>query len=88
MYVVIENTPGYLPDDDDPATFEDLNAAKTYLKEEVERLCDFLCEGYDYAADYEPNVYWSRDLDYASVDDPRRAHDLGRVFSIETVEES
>lgn len=85
-FVVIENTPGYMPDDDDPALFDDLDAAKEYLKNEVERFCDFLAEGYDFDESYEPNVYWSRELDHAQVDDPRREHDLGRVFSIEPVE--
>lgn len=84
-YVVIENTPGYLPEDDDPYTTDDLESAREYLKERVESYCDHLAEGYDYADDYEPNVWWDRDLTHATVEDPRRAHDLGRVFSINRI---
>ena len=87
-FVVIENTPGYLPEDDDPATFEDETSAREYLKERVEGYCDFLAEGYDYDESYEPNVWWSPDLTAANVDDPRRIHDLGRVFYVDVVEES
>jgi hypothetical protein len=85
-YIVIENTPGYLPDDDDPATFEDLEGAIAYLRERVESYCDFLAEGYDYAEDYKSEVWIADDGTEASVSDPRRAHDLGRWFDVSIFE--
>lgn len=81
-YTVEENTPGYLPEEEEPFRTDDLESARAYLKERVENYCDYLCEGYEYADDYEPEVFWTRDLDYACVTDPRRTHDLGRVFEI------
>ena len=32
-YLVIENTPGYLPEDDDPPAFDDYSEAVTCLNE-------------------------------------------------------
>lgn len=81
-YIVVENTPGYLPEEDDPYVTGDLGSAREYLKERVESYCDHLCEGYDYAAGYEPTVYWSEDLTFAHVNDPERSRDLGRAFEI------
>lgn len=40
-YIVIENTPGYLPDDDDTAEFETLADARSYARDLVEQLRDF-----------------------------------------------
>lgn len=84
-YVVIENTPGYLPDDDDPAVFDDLFSAREYMRDEVERLCDHIAGG-----DGDPVVTWYGDdadgdpkrADGAYVVDETREHDLGRVFDI------
>jgi hypothetical protein len=42
MYVVVENTPGYLPEDDDPGTFEDLADAQAYAAERAESYLDEL----------------------------------------------
>lgn len=81
-WVVIENTPGYMPDNDDPATFEDLDAAKAYLAEEVERYCDFVSEG-----DGTPSVSWADDRESAHVVTTEHEHDLGRVFEIVQQEE-
>jgi hypothetical protein len=85
MYVVIENTPGYLPDADEPATFEEIREANEYLREEVERYCDHLAEAAEAFT-----VSWSGDYPDESMsafvtrdDSP---HDLGRNFSIEPVE--
>ena len=89
-YVVIVNTPGYLPDDDDPPVFGELADAKTHLANEVEHLCEFIAEGYlleDPPREVEPRVWWSEDLTAAEVTDPARIHDLGRCFSVQTVEE-
>lgn len=76
MFVVIENTPGYVPEDDDPATFEDLGAAQEYLRERVESYVEHVVEG----EDVEPNV--TVDERSAYVVSNVREHDLGRVFEI------
>lgn len=44
IYVVTENTPGYMPDSDDPATFQDFESALAYGKELRENLLDFYSE--------------------------------------------
>lgn len=82
-YVVVENTPGYLPESDAPAVFETPEQAREYLKDEVERYCDHLVAG----SEVEPNVWWDEELTEAYVVDPSREHDLGRVFQILTAED-
>lgn len=81
-FVVVNNTPGYLPEDDDPATFEDLSSAVEYLREEVVRYCEHLIE-----VEESFRVHWSDDRDYATVENLDRIHDLGRVFEIIGMEE-
>lgn len=76
-YVVIENTPGYLPDDDDPATFDDWRDALRYMVTLVRESRDFSIEG---GADI---VGWvDRDDGCAYLTDEGRPHDLGRYFEI------
>lgn len=77
MYVVIENTPGYMPDNDDPATFDQREEAVAYLREEVERYCEHVREG-----EGDPCAAWSEERDEAHVVDATRPHDLGRYFAI------
>ena len=77
MYVVIENTPGYLPENDDPATFETLDEARAYLAEEVERYLEHMDEVGD-----DPDVSWSDERDSCYVTRSDSEHDLGRVFEI------
>lgn len=76
MFYVVENTPGYLPESDDPPGFETEADARECLKEEVERYCEYLDD-----AGNEFTVYWDRDLSYANVS-RLVDHDLGRVFEI------
>ena len=78
MYVVIENTPGYMPDDDDPATFETLGEARAHARGLVARLREFHWEVGDTAK-----------VRVDSHSAPRswyvvtgREHDLGRVIEI------
>lgn len=88
MYVVVENTPGYLPEDDDPAKFDDLGEAREYAKERLESLVEFILEGQDYEYG-EDGVDVSGDFsDDTSVyvSDKARTHDLGRVIEILEVE--
>jgi hypothetical protein len=89
MFVVIENTPGYMPEDDDPATFEEYGDAVTYLNEEVQRFAEEIEESGGKA-----RIEWgwasSVNLAAAAVYDESRDHDLGRWFAVEVeeVEES
>ena len=78
-FVVIENTPGYLPDNGDHYVTEDYSEAVAYLNE--------------LAAEYEedPDVAYQVDYGCASsanlaavfVSEPYRQHDLGRWIAIE-----
>jgi hypothetical protein len=75
-YVVIENTPGYLPENDDPFTTDDIVRALDVIHEDVERYVDHLEEtGERYS------VSWSdgHHSCFVSIEKP---HDLGRVFEI------
>ena len=75
-YVVVENTPGYLPDDDNPFETRDLEEAKQAIKDEVQRLCDHLDE-----IDEPYQVHWAEDGTAAFVQEDRE-HALGRSFEI------
>ncbi len=82
-YVVIESTPGYLADDDDPGTFVTLRDARAYARELVQRLRE-------YHAEDEEQCTVSVDSRTA----PRcwyvvtaRQHDLGRIVEIVTIAE-
>ena len=86
-YIVIENTPGYLPEEDDPYVTDDLESAKAYMTERVGSYCEYLCEGYDWRDDYSPDVTKGDDGMYAYVYDPERTHDLGRYFGVEPYED-
>ncbi len=72
-YVVIENTPGYLPENDDPATFEMFEDAYAYAVELAHELED---EGYEI----------SEDLSVGQIYAERSPTDLGRVIEIVTAE--
>ena len=86
MFVVVENTPGYLPEDDGPATFEDETDARVYASDLLSRLLDSICEGDEdgyetaYAALRIEGSFQTDDCVY--VTDSRREHDLGRVIEI------
>ena len=81
MYVVIEYTPGYMPEDDDPFTTDDYAEAVMKLNEAA--------DGYREDPDGNFTVTYglaSRDnLAAVLVTDNDKSHDLGRV--IEIVEE-
>jgi hypothetical protein len=83
-YVVIENTPGYMPDDDDPATFEDETDARVYASDLLSRLLDHIWEGQDAAGDHAGwTVSGSFQEDWSVlVTDLSREHDLGRIIEI------
>lgn len=81
MYSVIEYTPGYMPDDDDPPTFDTLKEARDYLRGER----DCLLDGCEWAYD-ENDVYCLTvseiENDMFSYTDSRKIHDLGRIVEI------
>ncbi len=85
-YVVIENTPGYMPEDDDPAVFDNEADARVYASDLLSRLLDSLCDGdpdgYEgaYAALVISGSFQTDDA--VHVTDSRREHDLGRVIEI------
>jgi hypothetical protein len=83
MYVVIENTPGYLPENDDPATFENLDEAREYLIELVARYTNEYSEngGYVYRES------WADDKEWCCVTfGEHRGYQHERVFEIVTDE--
>ena len=82
MFVVTVNTPGYLPMDDDPATFEDRSAAVAYAKELADEELAHLEEsedGFAYELSGEDGSYW--------IDSPDREHWLGLVIEVNETED-
>lgn len=78
MFVVIEYTPGYMPDEDDPAVFEEYAAAVMYMNEkasEFEEVDDGFRVVYGAAS--------SDNLAAVLVYDDNKTHDLGRVIAIQ-----
>jgi hypothetical protein len=86
-YAVIESTPGYLPEDDEPAVFDQFNEALNYLNELRE---DLFQE--EWAYEYISGEAFFM-LDVGEIDgeppykgfvyyDKRKVHDLGRVVEI------
>ena len=85
-WIVIENTPGYLPEDDDPGVYDTYEEAKEAQRDLVESLLD------DYYADEDanPDAGW----DIHTLGDGtdcvyvyRNQDDLGRVVEILPAEE-
>ncbi len=84
MFVVIENTPGYMPEDDDPATFEDYTDAVAYLNERAAEYAN------DPDGNFEVEYGWASGQNYAAVfiHDHDKTHDLGRTIEILQCEDS
>lgn len=82
MYVVIENTPGYLPDEE-PAEFVDYGEAVEFLNERAETYAQ------DPDGDFTVNygVASCDNLAAIYITDNNKTHDLGRWIAIERVEE-
>lgn len=74
-FVVIENTPGYLPDDDDPPTFDEYAEAVSYLNE---RAAEYEAEGLR----IEYGIASADNLSACKVWDDSKTHDLGRSIEI------
>jgi hypothetical protein len=77
-YVVIENTPGYLPDDDEPATFALFHEAVAHM----DSLVESYREGIEGGGTLDRHVSMMRYRASAYVTDPAREHDLGRYFEV------
>lgn len=76
-WTVVESTPGYLPDDDDPARFHDFRAAVRYM---VDLMRSYRDSERDAGADV---VGWvDRDSGDGYLRDAGRTHDLGRSFAV------
>ena len=75
-YVVVENTPGYMPDDTDPATFTDRREALRYMVGLVRECRD------TFYMDADVGGWLDRELGAAFLVDEGRPHDLGRSFEI------
>ncbi len=80
-FIVIENTPGYLPEDDDPFVTDDYSAAVEYLNSR--------CEEYEELG-HRVEYGWASSGNYAAagIFDDSKTHDLGRYIGIELYEES
>ena len=76
-FVVIENTPGYLPEEDEPALFDTEKEAWDYLMNQVMSYVDDLIEaGVDVKTTVDREHYW------VGVEDGG----LGRDFSVNSTE--
>lgn len=96
-YIVIENTPGYLPEDDDPAVFDSVEDARVYASDRLSSLLDHIYEGQE-AEGLKPDGNaeggfatitgsLQDEIPWVVVYDNSREHDLGRVISVVESEE-
>lgn len=81
-YIVIENTPGYLPEEDDPFITDDYSAAVAYMNERADEN--------DPDANYRVERGWASGNNYAAVMvwDDAKTHDLGRYIGVELCEDN
>lgn len=89
MYSVIEFTPGYLPEDDDPPIFDQWAEAQNYVLAERERLFDddFGYEEEQVPGHMMPDLIFMLDVGDFEGDgfiyyDKRKIYDLGRIIQI------
>jgi hypothetical protein len=87
QYVATVNTPGYLPEDDEPAVFETARDAWEYLAEEVERDAEMdpRPRNYDRAAHMIQACIADPDGPLTGIwaHDDADPHDLGLVYSVD-----
>lgn len=74
MFFVHESTPGYLPDADEPAFFEEYADAVAYANELADEL---------EADGYTTDRGWASSGNYYAVKATRDADDLGRFIAVE-----
>jgi len=89
MFMVIESTPGYLSEEDDPAVFGSLDEARVYASDRLSSLLDHIYEGQEFdegePAGFTVSGSFQDDLSVI-VYDLARIHDLGRVIEIVEVD--
>ncbi len=80
VYVVIENTPGYMPEEDEPLETENYAHAVEYMNQ---RAAEYEEEG------LRVEYGWASGANLAAVMvyDDSKMHDLGRYIGIELAEE-
>jgi hypothetical protein len=78
LWAVVENTPGYLPEDDDPGVFDTYAEACAYANQ----LADELEED-----GYTTERFWASEGNYYAIRACRDERDLGRFIAVELVEE-
>ena len=78
-WIVIANTPGYMPDDDEPPFFDDYSEAVEYLNARCREYED------DESGVYSVEYGWASSGNYAAavVLDSSKMHDLGRWIAVE-----
>jgi len=91
LYVVIEFTPGYLPENDDPPIFDQWNEAVNYVMAERQNLLDD-DNNYDILDEGKGPIEFMLDVGDFEEDgfiyfDKRKMHDLGRLVVIRPYEE-
>lgn len=88
-YIMIENTPGYLPEDDDPFISDDYAAVVAYMNQRVEEYVEYLQDDPDVGPDGVSVTPMASSGNYAAVHVTCNAHehDLGRWFSVEICED-
>ncbi len=84
QFIVIENTPGYLPEDDDPATFALLEDAQRYAAELAQDCADSWNDSREDDATL-ATVSREHETLWRIVSDA--PHDLGRVVEILPLED-
>ena len=79
-FEVIESTPGYLPDSDEPAEFDTYAEAVAYANELADKLEE---------AGYVADRGWASSGNYYAIHATTtdKVHDLGRFIAVERVEE-
>lgn len=80
-YVVVENTPGYLPEDDDPATFDTFDEALDYASDRA----TYLVEELDYR-EVDRSIDRERETASAWFQYRYSTNDLGRVIEVSRLE--
>lgn len=83
-YAVIENTPGYLPEDEDPPTFDCYAEAVRHVADYYKQLCEEVNDDGSRRYDVSPIV--NGQFSYVLAGDAGIAH-LGRVVEIIKVED-
>lgn len=78
QFTVIENTPGYLPMDDDPPAFDEYSDAVAYLNERAAEYADD-ADG-EYEVEY--GIASADNLAAVIVHDRGKTHDLGLVIQV------